>query len=74
MPLMPFCNAMLHFPRGGGNAVTSGNDVILIAFVCCTAVQTLKIYSQPSDLAVFLLHTCTYSSAPRHIDLIPSVF
>lgn len=58
----------------GENAVTSGNDVILIAFVCCTAVQTLKIHIQPSDPAFFLLYTFTYSSALRHIDLIPSVF
>lgn len=58
----------------GENAVTSGNDVILIAFVCCTAVQTLKIYIQPSDPAFFSLYTFTYSWALRHIDLIPSVF
>lgn len=49
--LMLICNAMLHFPSGEGNTTTSGNDVILIAFVCCTAVRTLETHSQPSDPA-----------------------
>lgn len=49
--LMLICNAMLHCPCGGGNTTTSGNDVILIAFVCCAAGQTLETFSQPSDPA-----------------------
>jgi len=36
------------------NAITSGNDVVIIAFVCCAAVRTLKIHIQPSDTAFFL--------------------
>lgn len=72
--LLLICNAMLHFPCRGGNAATSGTDVILIAFVCCTALWTLETHSQPSDPAFSWLYTLTYSSALRHIDLIPSVF
>lgn len=56
----------------GENAITSGNNVILIAFVCCTAVQTLKTYIQPFDTAFISLYTFSQSSALRHIDLIPS--
>lgn len=54
------------------NAITSGNDVVIIAFVCCAAVRTLKIHIQPSDTAFFPLYTLTCSSALRHIDLILS--
>lgn len=67
------CNAVLHCPHGREHAIISWNDVILIAFVCCTAVQTLEIYIQPFDLAFFSLYTFTHFSALRHIDLIPSV-
>lgn len=68
LSVMQCCVSLLE----GENAITSGNDVVIIAFVCCAAVWTLKIHIQRSDTAFFSLYAFICCSALRHIDLILS--
>lgn len=46
---VPICNAMLHFPSGGGEL----HLVMMLFLLHSCVVRTLKIHIQPSDTAFF---------------------